>query len=196
MVKIDKVIKLVHTRLIKNSLLSDNEKEYVYYSLDVVLNSIAKTIIIMIPFLVMGSMSSFIFILLVVISTRNFIGGLHFNTFWSCTGFSTFYFLLVWLMSSTYSLSRTLNIISIIAVLLITVIIAPVISKNRPTYSKKKRLRFKIVGITIMVILFIFSWISTNTLFRDIVIWGFILNTIQLIIGKVVWLYEEKKINT
>jgi accessory gene regulator B len=147
----------------------------------------------MIVFLIFGQVEMFFYILLFTISTRTFIGGVHFDSFIGCTLFTTVFFILICYLSKSVELSQTMGLWIFAFAIIVFFINAPVISINRPAYDKKQRIKFKIVAITVTSIYLLIFLSSINSDFTQVILWGVCLSTIQLLIGKEVNRYYEKQ---
>ena len=68
--------------------------------------------------------------------------------------------------------------------LLIMVYIAPITSKQRPNYSKQKRIKFKLLGIMTVIIHFLLYFITDINLYSTNAIWVLTFQSIQLLFAK------------
>lgn len=189
----EKLINHIHSNLTKNQNLSEDTLASIYYSLEISVNTIIKLLIPMIVFLIFGQVEMFFYILLFTISTRTFIGGVHFDSFIGCTLFTTVFFILICYLSKSVELSQTMGLWIFAFAIIVFFINAPVISINRPAYDKKQRIKFKIVAINVTSIYLLIFLSSINSDFTQVILWGVCLSTIQLLIGKEVNRYYEKQ---
>lgn len=190
----NKLIKKIHSNLTKDQNLSESSLENIQYSLEILINTVLKLVIPFILFLIMGEMKAYFQILLFIISTRTFIGGLHFESFIGCSLFTSFFFLALYIPSNLFIISKPIGLLIFSFTLLILILYAPVISRNRPTYDSKQKKNFKMISIIITTIYFSLFIIFNNWDFSQIVMWGILLNSIQLLLGKEVNYYYEKQI--
>ncbi|SHJ34490.1 Accessory gene regulator protein AgrB [Dethiosulfatibacter aminovorans DSM 17477] len=189
----EKFVNHIHSSLTKNQNLPEDTLASIYYSLEILINTIVKLLIPMVVFLVIGQIDMYFYILLFTISTRTFIGGVHFSSFIGCTLFTTVFFLLICFLAQTAIVSQTAGICIFVFAILVFALYAPVISRNRPEYDKRQRSRFKMIAITVTVI-YLAIFLSTKSWdFAQVILWGVCLSTIQLLIGKEVNRYYERK---
>lgn len=135
--------------------LSRIEKMKLDYSIEVLWNELSKLIILLILFSFIGRSKEFIFSFISLLSTRSFSGGVHFKSYKSCLLFSAIFFttsIILITKINGFILISFLFVFSLVTMILI----APVISKNRPKYSDKKKLHFKHIAFYIILIHFIF----------------------------------------
>ena len=189
----EKFINNIHSSLTKNQNLSEDTLASIYYSLEVLINTIIKLLIPMVVFIVFGQLNMYFYILLFTISTRTFIGGVHFSSFTGCTLFTTVFFILISYLSKSVEVSQTMGLWIFAFAITVFSLYAPVISKNRP-YDKKQEIRFKAISIAVTSIYLTIFLSSINSDFTQVISWGVFLSTIQLLIGKEVNRYHEKQI--
>lgn len=191
---LERFVSFIHSSLTKDQNLSETTLASIYYSLEISINTIVKLLIPMVVFIIIGQIDMYFYILFFTISTRTFIGGVHFNSFTGCTLFTTVFFLLICCLAQTVTLSRITGICMFAVAILTFAFYAPVISINRPDYDKKQRIRFKMISIFVTVIYLVIFISTKNWDFAQVILWGICLSTIQLLIGKEVNRYYEKQI--
>jgi accessory gene regulator B len=77
---------------------------------------------------------------------------------------------------------------------MVLLLYAPVISRNRPNYDLEQKKRFKMLSIAVTTFYFALFMIFNNWDFSQIIMWGILLNSLQLLLGKEVEFYYEKQI--
>lgn len=172
--------------------LSKIEKTKLKYSIEVLFNDISKILILLVMFFILGKTREFIYSVIALLTLRPFTGGFHFKSYMGCLLFTGAFF------ASSITLNENINTNSFILILFVfssitILMIAPIISKNRPSYSYKKQLYFKFIGLSIVTIHFVtYILINKNPYLRSS-IWVFTLQSIELLIKKGVDIYERKK---
>lgn len=184
-----------------NSIINYLEKEFelsaidkakLKYSFDVLFTDISKVFILFLIFSFLGYFKEYAYSILVLLTLRPFTGGLHFKTYTACLIFTGF-FLITSIVLSNIILLDLLAPFFFVFSFIIMLSIAPIISKNRPSYSYDKRLRFKILGLVIVSAHYIIFMISGKSTYFSISIWIILLQSIQLLIKKGVDVYEKYK---
>jgi accessory gene regulator B len=191
--KLEKFIDHIYSTLTKNQDLSEDTLASIYYSLEVIMNTIVKLLVTMLVFIVWGQVDMFFYILFFTITTRTFIGGVHFDSFMGCSLFTTIFFILISYLANTFILSISMSLAVFTLAIIVFFLYAPVISINRPPYSKRIHTRFKRLSLLFTVLYLILFLIFKNSDFTQVILWGMFLSTIQLLIGKEVNRYHEKK---
>jgi len=144
-------------------------------------------------FAYIGRMAEFLVSAGILVSLRPFSGGFHFKKFRYCFILTFAVFALVILVlpdiSNTSGLMEALLLVSI----LLTVVLAPV-SKRNVAHTTRNNFKFKIVSAVIM--LAYSAWMITvrDNPYVSIVAWMLFLQSIQLIIGKVMILHARTKV--
>lgn len=184
------------TRLIRrfyiNLDLNSEDQLLLKYSINLLLGTIIKLLIIFCILVFLNCKHEFLYITLLLLTLRTYSGGIHFETFWGCTLFSVIYYLIVVFFNSLFVL-QNIPLIYITS-LIIHYIYSPVLSSTRPEYSKKQIRKFKHLSILIITTYHILFIIFGSSEFINISFWAIILNNIQLIFGKEVNKYEKDTI--
>lgn len=165
------------------------------YSIEVIFNDISKLIILSIIFSILNCASDFIYSVIALLSIRIFTGGLHFKTYFGCFLFTGIFFSTSILLKNNIPIESNDLILLFIFSLLTIFLFAPIPGENRPIYSSKRRLHFKLTGMTILTTHFVIAYLFTNK--HPYIInstWVFALQSIQLLMGKGVDIYEKRKI--
>ncbi|MDD2446269.1 MAG: accessory gene regulator B family protein [Tissierellia bacterium] len=171
--------------------LSEIEKAKLEYSLNVLFTDISKLLILFIIFSIFGKVKEFLFSMLALLSIRPFTGGLHFNTYLGCFIFTGLFFSSVITLYNLVALSNYSTFIFAFS-FITTLTIAPIIHKNRPSYSKHKLKQFKVMGLANISIHFLLYFLAPENPYLNISAWVILLQSIQLIIKKGVEIFEKK----
>lgn len=144
----------------------------------------SKFIIMLFLFMTLHLQNEFLTEIFVLLTLRNFYGGLHFKHYISCFAF-TFCFIATGLLLAHYVfLNKTAQMIMLLLALVTSCIIRPIASSSRPPLSKKQENIYQLCGISILLLHIIF-FISCKTFpYRNICFWVIVLHTLQLIVAK------------
>lgn len=171
--------------------LSAIEKAKLKYSIDVLFADITKILILLVISAFLGKTKEYAFSVLVLSTIRPYTGGLHFKTYTGCLSFTGLFFTATIILNSRVSLNNLAPYFFVFSFITIF-LLAPIISKNRPSYSNKKKLQFKILSLVIVSIHYI-AYIMVNNHYLSLSVWIILLQSIQLILGKGVEIYEKNK---
>ena len=131
----------------------------------------SKFIVMLFFFRTLQLQNEFLTEIFVLLTLRNFYGGIHFKHYLSCFAF-TFGFIATGLLLAHYFfLNNAAQIVILLLSLIISCIIKPVASSNRPPLSEKQEAVYHICGISILL-LHIAFFISCKTFpYRNICFW-------------------------
>ncbi len=185
---------VVFKYIVKDLCLSEDDQMKLRYSLSVLIGDSSKLVLIYLFFLAFNYQIDYLMSLLVLSIIRLFTGGLHFKTYAGCLLFSLGFF------SASISLTHVVILpdIGLMSVgllsLLAIAVFSPVTSKNRPNYSREKRLQFRLIGCAAVIFHLIGFMAIKNNPYFTIAIWVIFLQAIQLMIAKGVE-HREKEIS-
>lgn len=148
--------------------LAEQHRNYNYvqcekmkYALKVMLNEGEKVLLLSIIFTMLGEGKIFLFSLLVILSLRITMGGMHRRTFWGCFFFSFGFFLLVIIMGRYFFIPNSVLVGLYIGYIIYILLRAPISSKARPSMTEATRKKLK--GYSIVVVS---AWISGCFFFK------------------------------
>lgn len=122
--------------------------------------------------------------ILVLLSVRNFFGGLHFQSYISCFFFTFFFVSSGLVLSKTVVLPAEYQELILLLAILFCHKIGPITSSNRPELSEKQRKVYGTCGIIVLTgYLILFITLRTFP-GRNICFWVIVLQTLQLIAAK------------
>jgi Accessory gene regulator B. len=157
------------------------------YAISIIVNEVAKFLIIVILFSMLGKLIPLLFTMMIILPVRITTGGLHFNSNISCFAASLIFFLLSIVLLPQIAMERiNYHMLFLICAALIGIlplepsIKRPIISKNK--YLFNKYLSFAFIIISILFILFI---LNDQYLVRC-GIWAFVLQAIQLLLLNII----------
>lgn len=170
--------------LSKDLNLLEDDKAKLLYSLRVIIGDLSKLMILYIVFFAVNRSAEYLMALLALSIIRLYTGGLHFKTYTGCLFFTFSFFTSSMYLATSDLVSRSGLIIIGLISLFIIALFSPITSKNRPDYSVKKRLQFKIIGCTAVTFHLIGFMATKNNPYFLISIWVIFLQSIQLMIAK------------
>lgn len=160
---------------------SKDKVDEIMYGVEGIYLTITKTIIISLIALILGVFKELIFLLISFNFIRLFAFGMHANKSWICLLFSSTLFLGGAYLCKILIIPKNILITLFLIVVLIISIYAPSDTVKRPLIKKKRRIIFKILSITVVIIYFILTLIIKNNLFINAIIIGLIIECILIL---------------
>lgn len=160
---------------------SKDKVDEIMYGVEGIYLTITKTIIISLIALILGVFNELIFLLISFNFIRLFAFGMHANKSWICLLFSSTLFLGGAYLCKILVIPKNILITLFLIVLLIISIYAPSDTVKRPLIKKKRRIIFKILSMTVVIIYFILTLIIKNNLFINAIIIGLIIECILIL---------------
>lgn len=160
---------------------SKDKVDEIMYGVEGIYLTITKTIIISLIALILGVFKELIFLLISFNFIRLFAFGMHANKSWICLLFSSTLFLGGAYLCKILIIPKNILITLFLIVLLIISIYAPSDTVKRPLIKKKRRIIFKILSMTVVIIYFILTLIIKNNLFINAIIIGLIIECILIL---------------
>ena len=160
---------------------SKDKVDEIMYGVEGIYLTITKTIIISLIALILGVFKELIFLLISFNFIRLFAFGMHANKSWICLLFSSTLFLSGAYLCKILVIPKNILITLFLIVVLIISIYAPSDTVKRPLIKKKRRIIFKILSITVVIIYFILTLIIKNNLFINAIIIGLIIECILIL---------------
>lgn len=160
---------------------SKDKVDEIMYGVEGIYLTITKTIIISLIALILGVFKELIFLLISFNFIRLFAFGMHANKSWICLLFSSTLFLGGAYLCKILVIPKNILITLFLIVLLIISIYAPSDTVKRPLIKKKRRIIFKILSMTVVIIYFILTLIIKNNLFINAIIIGLIIECILIL---------------
>lgn len=154
-----------------------------YFSLCIAYEG-SKFIIMLFCFWSLHLQNEFLTEIFVLLTLRNFYGGIHFKHYLSCFAF-TFGFIATGLLLAHFIfINNVAQIIILLLTLVISCIIKPITSSNRPALSEKQQTIYHICGISVLLLHIICFILYKTFPYRNIYFWVIVLHTLQLIAAK------------
>lgn len=190
-VMIYQLVDRVQGHLYKYYKFNEVEGAKLRYSLEVILGELSKSLLLFLFFSLFKAQWDALFCMVTLSALRSYTGGLHFKTYSTCLLVTGFFIGVVIGFQHFIPISHNLFTISFIFTFLVISFFAPITSKNRPNYSKKKRMKFKITALLVLTSYFVLFVVTKESTIFSLAIWVAILQSIQLIITKGVQYYEK-----
>lgn len=136
-----------------SNIENDDDLDRINYSLQAILGDMLKFIILNAMFLSLGKIHYFLFSILILFSTRIFLGGYHCRTFMNCLFSSLIIFIITSLIGPIIPKlnNYVYYAISVISIL-ITIAYAPFPNIKRPIKDKKRRRILKLISVFSIII--------------------------------------------
>jgi len=106
---------------------------------------------------------------------RVFAGGLHFNSYTKCAYVSLLSFAIMGIMAKYVFLNISQSVIIFLIVFILFLIYAPVEHINRPLKNNIERIKFKIISLVLLILLFLITVNTNNVIISNSIIYGVIL---------------------
>lgn len=172
----EKILTYLQTQYKFNSL----EAKKIIYALEAILSESSKIIILLAISIPFHCVDKMIVVTVVLLSIRCYSGGLHFSHYFSCLGFSLFFYAAVILLAG-YPLSDTGMALGLLLSLGVFALIGPITSVTRPRLTPEEFIKYR--HHTIFVLLFysavLLSWKTLP--YRNFIYWVIVLQIFQLL---------------
>jgi len=183
-----------------NTDKDEEELEKIKYGIEVILINIFKLFILLITAQIFGI---FIYTFIAFISfafLRVFASGVHANSSIKCIITNYLIFFSIVYLSSFYSLSKSLTVVTFLISLSLIILYAPADTEERPIISKKLRKTLKIKSIACIIFLAIVSLLMKKDVYRNLIAYAALEESIMItpmvyfIFGKGYRNYEKIKL--
>lgn len=166
--------------------------ERMLYALNVILSEMEKMIALCLIALIFGVFNYFLLAVVVVLSLRVTMGGMHRKTFWGCFLFSLCFFSSV-IVLSKYVIAgwKVTNLILYGIYVIYIYFRAPIPSATRPVFSVQRKKRLKVYAFVVIT-----GWISVCYLFQgngvwiNCIEWTLLLHIVEILFvegGRALW---------
>ncbi len=160
---------------------SNDQVEVVMYGVESIYILITKTIIIFSIAFILGIIKEMIILLLTFNFIRMFAFGMHANNGKVCLVVSSIIFIGFTYACKYLVMPNYIHYILYLLSLILIMIYAPADTKKRPLINKKKRIRFKILSLIVVLIYFIISLNINNELIKNALIFGLLTECILIL---------------
>lgn len=172
--------------IIRNSIkkqypnYSEDKLDEIMYGVEGIYLTITKIIIIFIFAFILGVAKELLLLLISFNFVRLFAFGMHADKSWICLVFSSILFLGGAFLSKYIVLDKVVLYLLYLIVFILVAAYAPADTVKRPLIKKKKRIRFKILSVIVVISYFIITLLITNNLIINVLIFGLIIECILI----------------
>ena len=159
---------------------NDDKIDEIMYGIEGLYLTFTKTVVICIIALILGILKELICLLIAFNFIRFFAFGMHASKSSICLIFSSLVFIIFSILCKYIVLPKYLLYILYLLALAIISIYAPADTVKRPLIKRKKRIKFKILSIMVVIIYFILTLVSKNNLFINSLIFGLLIECILI----------------
>lgn len=142
---------------------TETQQELIVYSLSCIINEMEKFVFLTIIFAIQGRLAKFWIAFLGLVSLRIFIGGMHRETTLGCILQSLLSFEAILILNERFSLCAWMQYCVWLVLLTLIWKQAPIVSPKRACYPELKRMRFKAIAITVLLVDFMIVNVVSNT---------------------------------
>lgn len=159
---------------------SEDKIDEIMYGIEGLYLTIEKAIVIFVLAIILRIFKELLMLLLTFNFIRLFAFGMHANKSWICLLFSSSIFIGGTYICKYINIDGYLLYLLYAIALIIISIYAPADTVKRPLIKKKKRIRFKILSIFVVLIYFIITLLIKNTLITNCLIIGLLIECILI----------------
>lgn len=175
---------LVDKMKAKNPEIDDERAEIISYGLQLIIGEIPKMFITFVIAYLLGILKLTLITILIMLPYRASSGGFHLKTHIGCIISTTLFYCGIPKISNYIYLYSQTKIIFVLCALIFGIIIikkyAPADTENVPILSKKERNKKKNLSYITYVLGLIISVIIRNNIISNIIIFGYIVQTIMI----------------
>lgn len=151
----------------------------------------SKFLIMYIIFRMLSLTTEYLIVLAVLLSIRNFTGGIHLKHYISCLIFTISFVSGAIFLSSSLNISEEIQNITLLLTIPVIYLVGPVLSAGRPELDKTQIAHTKrITGSILLVYSLIFICMGTFP-YRNLIYWVIIFQIVQLIAAKIIRSQQE-----
>lgn len=173
-----------------HSILSEKYSDYeiarIRYAGICVLSESSKFIIMLLIFSLMGRTKEFIIALLVLLSIRNFTGGIHLKHYISCLCFSIGFLTLIILSASILHIPELVQTIIMELGVVLIYWIGPISSDSRPEPSKKQKFNYKLFACFVLLFYICLFMFTEKLPCQNLIFWVIFFQIMQLCAAKII----------
>ena len=174
-------LKNIRTAIKKQYPNYSNDKiDEIMYGIEGLYLTFTKTVVICTLALILGVFKELICLLIAFNFIRFFAFGMHASKSSICLIFSSLVFIIFSILCKYIVLPKYLLYMLYLIVLVIISLYAPADTIKRPLIKKKKRIKFKILSIMVVIIYFILTLVFKNNLLINSLIFGLLIECILI----------------
>lgn len=125
------------------------------FSVEMLISEGSKILIVLMIFAIWGKLYEYVFCFGVLLVTRCFTGGIHAKTYLGCLIMSIVFFGLGVIVKENIQINIFVATVMLMIYMLVMLIIAPIQSKNRIRFSRRKRYIQKTIAVISAVVIFV-----------------------------------------
>lgn len=174
----------IHRYLSEEFHFSDLEIARIRYAYITVLSETSKILFLFFVFHLLHMQTEFLISIAVLLSIRNFTGGIHLHHYTSCLAFTFLFLFLSILLSRYVMLPAGLQALITAVGVVIVYKIGGVSSDKRPDPSPEKELIFKMTACVLLVVYTILFLCVKDMPWKNLMFWVIVLQIMQLAVAK------------
>lgn len=155
---------------------------YLYLCL---LHEVSKFILLYVIFFLLHMEHEYLSAIAVLLSIRNFSGGIHLNTYWGCFLFTFFFLFGAIAVSRMIVFAPAVQNLLLLTGALILFFTGPVTSDNRPKLTRRQNRIYKSIGSAVTFLYFLLFLCEETFTFRNLFFWVIVFQILQLIAAKI-----------
>ncbi len=172
------------------SILSEKYSDYeiakIRYAVICVLSESSKFLFMLLIFSLMGRTKEFLVALIVLLSIRNFTGGIHLNHYISCLCFSIGFLALIFLFASAFRIPEPMQALVMEIGIVLVYWIEPISSDRRPEPSKKQKFNYKIIACFVLLFYICLFLFTEKLPYQNLIFWVIFFQIMQLCTAKII----------
>lgn len=174
----------IHTYLSREFHFSDLEIARIRYAYISIFSETSKILLLFLAFYLLHMHTEFLVSVAILLSIRNFTGGVHLDHYISCLAFTFTFLLCAILLSRHIVLSAGSQVLTMAAGAIAVYRIGGVSSDKRPEPSPKKGFIFKMTACFLLVIYIVLFLCVKNLPWKNLMFWVIVLQITQLAAAK------------
>ena len=168
--------------------VKNSHKEYdsdkideIMYGVEGLYLTVTKAIIIFLIAIVLGIFKELILLLVLYNFVRLFAFGMHAAKSWHCLIFSLLIFLVGAYLSQILIIQKLVLYLLYTVAFIVFILYAPADTEKRPLINKKRRIRYKVLSICVLILYFIVSLLIKNNLIINTLIISILIESILIL---------------
>lgn len=168
------------------------EIELLKYFYRSIFYDLSKFLLLLLFYSILGLQMEFCIEMLILLSIRNFYGGIHFQHYSSCFMFTFIFSLMGIILAHTVLPDRHVQLMVLVIMSAVCMALKPVTAASRPELDSRKMIPYRICGACVLL-LYITAFIMLQTFpYSNLCFWVIVLHTLQLIAAKLLRKGENK----
>lgn len=173
-----------------HSVLSEKYSDYeiarIRYAIICVLSEASKFLIMLLIFSLICKTKEFIIALIVLLSIRNFTGGIHLKHYMSCLCFSIGFLAIILLSALFFRIPEWMQTIIMGVGVVLIYRIGPISSDSRPELSEKQKFMNKLIACSVLLFYICLFLFTEKLPFQNLIFWVIFFQIMQLCAAKII----------